>query len=72
MSDEIWLEKYRPSNLEDVQGNIEALNHIREFAKKGNIPNIILAVLYVIKGPPGIGKTSSILCLARHLLKDTY
>ena len=44
MSDEIWLEKYRPSTLEDVQGNIEALNHIREFAKKGNIPNIILAV----------------------------
>jgi replication factor C subunit 2/4 len=66
MSDEIWLEKYRPVTLEEVHGNPEAVNHIREFARKGNIPNVILA------GPPGIGKTSSILCLARHLLKDSY
>lgn len=44
MSDEIWLEKYRPVTLDEIQGNIEAVNHIKEFAKKGNIPNIILSV----------------------------
>jgi replication factor C subunit 2/4 len=51
---------------------VEAVNHIREFSRKGNIPNVILAVIFLNKGPPGIGKTSSILCLARHLLKDSF
>jgi replication factor C subunit 2/4 len=32
----------------------------------GNLPNIILS------GPPGIGKTTSILCLAREMLGDSY
>ena len=33
----------------------------------GNLPNIILA------GPPGIGKTSSVICLAREMLgPDVY
>ena len=26
----------------------------------------------IIVGPPGIGKTSSVLCLARELLKENY
>ena len=50
MTEEIWLEKYRPITLDEVQGNIEAVNHIREFARKGNIPNVILAVHYLILG----------------------
>lgn len=45
LQDEIWLEKYRPITLEEVQGNEEALSHIREFANIGNIPNVILAVI---------------------------
>ena len=33
----------------------------------GNLPNIILA------GPPGIGKTSSVICLAKEMLgPDVY
>lgn len=36
-------------------------------AQMGNLPNIILA------GPPGIGKTSSVICLAREMLgPDVY
>ena len=43
--DEVWLEKYRPVVLDDVCGNIEAVNHLKQFAMKGNIPNMILTVI---------------------------
>jgi len=82
MSDIIWLEKYRPQTLEEVHGNEESINTLKTIAHEGNIPNMILVVripmnIYIIffinkKGPPGIGKTSSILCLARFLLKSNY
>ena len=61
-----WVEKYRPLTLDSVVGNEEAVNRLRAIASSGNLPNIILA------GPPGSGKTSSVLCLARQLLGGTY
>ena len=39
-----------------VVSRLQAIAHV------GNLPNIILA------GPPGIGKTTSVLCLAREML----
>eukprot|EP01015_Nassula_variabilis_P015103 TRINITY_DN2260_c0_g1_i2.p2 TRINITY_DN2260_c0_g1~~TRINITY_DN2260_c0_g1_i2.p2 ORF type:complete len:175 (-),score=40.32 TRINITY_DN2260_c0_g1_i2:62-586(-) len=66
MSDEIWLEKYRPKTLEEVQGNPDTITQLKVIAEEGNVPHMILV------GPPGIGKTSSILCLARTLLKDQF
>ncbi|KAL4430093.1 hypothetical protein ABPG74_013540 [Tetrahymena malaccensis] len=65
-SKEIWLEKYRPRTLDEVQGNEDALIKLRTIAEEGNVPNMILV------GPPGIGKTSSVLCLARTLLADVF
>lgn len=44
MSDEIWLEKYRPQTLEEVQGNIDAVNSLKVIANEGNIPNMIIVV----------------------------
>eukprot|EP01041_Mallomonas_annulata_P010570 gene10570-22060_t len=61
-----WVEKYRPEFLRDVVGNTEAVSRLSAIAQAGNLPNIILA------GPPGIGKTTSILCLAREMLGDSY
>jgi replication factor C subunit 2/4 len=61
-----WIEKYRPEYLSDVVGNSEAVSRLSAIATVGNLPNIILA------GPPGIGKTTSILCLAREMLGDSY
>jgi replication factor C subunit 2/4 len=49
-----------------VEGNEESVFKLKKIADEGNLPNLILA------GPPGIGKTSSILCLARALLKEHY
>ena len=57
-----WVEKYRPEFLTDVVGNTEAVSRLHAIAQVGNVPNIILT------GPPGIGKTSSVLCLARETL----
>eukprot|EP01066_Platyproteum_vivax_P008885 Platyproteum_vivax@DN3844_c0_g1_i1.p1 len=59
---EIWVEKYRPKLLEDVVGNEGTLERLQAIAQDGNLPNIIIA------GPPGTGKTTSILALANQLL----
>lgn len=46
----------------DIVGNEEAVNRLSQFARDGNMPNIIL------HGPPGCGKTTVILCMAREIL----
>lgn len=61
-----WVEKYRPSNIKDVVGNEEAVARLRVIAEEGNMPNIILA------GPPGTGKTTSILAVAHQLLGPSF
>jgi len=61
-----WVEKYRPLNIRDVVGNHETVSRLQIIAEEGGMPNII------ISGPPGTGKTTSILCLARSLLGPAY
>ena len=60
------VEKYRPVYLDDVVGNTETIERLKIIANLGNMPHMI------ISGMPGIGKTTSILCLARQLLGDAY
>jgi len=61
-----WVEKYRPVFLDDVVGNTETIERLKIIARDGNMPHVI------ISGMPGIGKTTSVLCLARQLLGDSY
>ncbi|KAF7561296.1 hypothetical protein G7046_g2844 [Stylonectria norvegica] len=61
-----WVEKYRPVFLDDVVGNTETIERLKIIAKEGNMPHVI------ISGMPGIGKTTSVLCLARQLLGESY
>eukprot|EP00884_Botryococcus_braunii_P000882 jgi/Botrbrau1/10795/Bobra.0064s0001.1 len=61
-----WVEKYRPTLIRDIVGNREAVERLEAIAQEGNMPNIILS------GPPGTGKTTSILCLAHALLGSSY
>ena len=60
------VEKYRPLFLDDVVGNTETIERLKIIAKDGNMPHVI------ISGMPGIGKTTSILCLARQMLGEAY
>ena len=59
-----FVEKYRPETLEDVVGNKFAIDQLKSIVKFGNMPNLILV------GPPGTGKTSSVMCMARQMLQD--
>ena len=58
------VEKYRPVTLEDVVGNVYAIDQLKSIVKFGNMPNLILV------GPPGTGKTSSVMCMARQMLGE--
>jgi len=52
--------------LDDIVGNQETIDRLKVIARDGNCPHI------VISGMPGIGKTTSIHCLAHQLLGDAY
>lgn len=57
-----WVEKYRPKKLNDIVGNEETVERLKLIAEDGNMPHMI------ISGLPGIGKTTSVHCLANELL----
>ena len=61
---QVWVEKYRPTDLFDVVGNQSVMERLRGMAAQGHMPNLILA------GAPGVGKTTSVMCLARALLGE--
>ena len=66
MSDFIWVEKYRPTTIDEciLPDNIKKT--FKEFLNKGEIPNMLLA------GPPGIGKTTVAKALCNELGVDFY
>ena len=63
---EDWNEKYRPKTLDDVIGNPSAAETMRAWARswEHGIPEKRVMLL---KGAPGIGKTSSAWALAREM-----
>ena len=66
MSFEMWAEKYRPKKLSEMVDQKEIVERLKSFTKSRNVPHCIFA------GPPGTGKTTAALCLARDLYGDAY
>ncbi|KAJ8959067.1 hypothetical protein NQ318_022323 [Aromia moschata] len=56
-----WVEKYRPSTLDDLVSHEDIIRTISKFIKEDQVPHLLFY------GPPGTGKTSTILACARQL-----
>jgi replication factor C subunit 2/4 len=57
-----WAEKYRPNKIEDLVLDECLLKKIKKIIEEKDMPNII------ITGVPGVGKTTTILCIAKQVL----
>jgi len=66
LSFEMWAEKYRPKSLIDIVDQKEIVERLKSFVKSRNVPHCIFA------GPPGTGKTTAAMCLARDLYGQVY
>jgi replication factor C small subunit len=66
LSFEMWSEKYRPKTLDDIVDQKEIVDRLKSFTRSRNVPHCIFA------GPPGTGKTTAALCLARDLYGEAY
>ena len=63
---EIWVEKFRPKNLNEVESQEEIIISLKNCIKTKNIPHLLFF------GPSGCGKTSTILALAREMFGQKY
>jgi len=65
-SPEIWIEKYRPRNLDEVAGQKEIVERLRSYVATRNLPHLLFT------GTAGVGKTTCAVALARELFGDTW
>jgi len=66
MSSGMWAEKYRPQTLDEMVNQTEIVSRLKHFVEDRNLPHLMFV------GPAGVGKTTSILALARDLYGSGY
>ena len=63
---EIWTEKYRPKNLDDVVGQKHVTERLKAYVSSRNMPHLLFT------GPAGTGKTTCSLALAKSMFGDEW
>lgn len=58
-----WVEKYRPSKLEELISHDDIVTTINRFLSQDRLPHLLLY------GPPGTGKTSTVLAVSKQIYK---
>jgi len=58
---ESWVEKYRPSTLDEIVSHQDIINTIKRFLSQNRLPHLLFY------GPPGTGKTTTIQAIARQI-----
>ena len=63
---DIWVEKYRPSTLDDIVLSKDARDYFSNVKQSGNLPNLLLV------GSPGVGKTTLAKIIINDILQSQY
>ena len=66
MEHAIWTEKYRPATFDEVKGQSGIVSRVEAFVSQKNMPHLLFA------GPPGVGKSTLALVVARQLFGDSW
>ena len=59
-----WVEKYRPTKLDEISAQTEVIQSLKKVLETKNLPHLIFF------GPSGCGKTSTILALSKELFGE--
>ncbi|MFA7341903.1 MAG: replication factor C small subunit [Candidatus Methanomethylophilaceae archaeon] len=63
---EIWTERYRPRNLDEVVGQKHVTERLKSYVRSENMPHLLFT------GPAGTGKTTCALALVREMFGEEW
>ena len=61
-----WVEKYRPNKLEELIAHEEIISILNKLIESNKLPHLLF------HGPPGTGKTSTIIACAKKMYGEHY